>query len=229
MSIIRGFAISIFIIVILIPLVYAQDLSNYRNYNLGMSLSAVAEQADMKVSEARLICERPAVIQELKWRPMNSYISSAQADPVSEIRFVFYGDELYRILVSYHHDRTNGLTNDDLIESISIKYGTPTNPAETISIHSSSYLYSQDEQVIARWENSQYSSNLFRLSFQATPAMLLFSKRVEPLAQAAIVEANRLDAQEAPQREIDRKRKQDEENKAAGQKVRPVNKANFRP
>ena len=59
--------------------------------------------------------------------------------------------------------------------------------------------------------------------------MLIFSKRLEPLAQAAIVEANRLDAQEAPQREIDRKRKQDEENNAAGQKVRPVNKVNFRP
>jgi hypothetical protein len=229
MSITRSFAILIFVIVFLIPLVYTQDLSSYRNYNLGMSLSAVAEQADMKVSEARLICERPAVIQELEWRPMNSYISSAQADPVNGIRFLFYNNELYRILVSYNHDRTNGLTNDDLIESISIKYGTPTNPAETISIYSSSYIYSQDEQVIAQWENSQYSSNLFRLSFQSTPAMLIFSKRVEPLAQAAIIEANRLDAQEAPQREIDRKRKQDEENKAAGQKVRPVNKANFRP
>jgi len=229
MSITRSFAISIFVIVFLIPLVYAQDLSSYRNYNLGMNLAAVAEQADMKVSEARLICERPAVIQELEWRPENSYNSSAQADPVSGIRFVFYGDELYRILVSYNHDRTNGLTNDDLIESISVKYGTPTNPAETISIYSSMYIYSQDEQVIARWEDLQYSYNLFRFSYQSIPGMLIFSKRLEPLAQAAIVESKRLDAQEAPQREIDRKRKQDEKNKAAGQKVRPTNKANFRP
>ena len=229
MSIIRGFAISIFVIVFMIPLVYAQDLSSYRNYNLGMSLSAVAEQADMKVSEARLICERPALIQELEWRPVTSFNSSAQADPVSGIRFVFYGDELYRILVSYNHDRTNGLTNDDLIESISSQYGTPTNPTDTIIIYSSTYFYSQDEQVITRWEDSQYSYNLFRSSYQSTPGMLIFSKWLEPLAQAAIVEANRLDAQEAPQREIDRKRKQDEENKTAGQKVRPTNKANFRP
>jgi len=228
MSIIRGFAISIFIIVFLIPLVYAQDLSSYRNYNLGMSLSAVAKQADMKMSEARLICERPAVIQELEWQPV-SYNSSSQADPVSGIRFVFYGGELYRILVSYYHDRTNGLTNDDLIDSISIKYGTPTNPTDTIIIYSSTYLYSQDEKIIARWQNSQYSYNLFRSSYQSTPGMLIFSKRLEPIAQAAIVEANRLDAQEAPQREIDRKRKQDEENYNAGQKVRPTNKANFRP
>jgi len=229
MSIIRGFAISIFVIVFMIPLVYGQDLSSYRNYYLGMSLSAVAKQADMNVSEARLICERPAVIQELEWRPATSYNSLVQSDPVHGIRFVFYGGELYRILVSYDHDRTNGLTNDDLIESISIKYGASTNPAETIRIYSPSYIYSENEQVIARWEDSHYSSNLFRSSYQSTPGMLIFSKRLEPIAQAAIVEANRLDAQEAPQREIDRKRKQDAEKKASGQKVRSTNKANFRP
>jgi hypothetical protein len=225
----RGFAVSIFAIMFLIPFVYAQDLSRYRNYNLGMTLAAVAEQADMKVSEARLICERPAVIQELEWRQANAYNTSAQADPVSGIRFNFYNNELFRILVSYNQTRTDGLTDGDLIESVSVKYGTPTNPEETIGIYSSSYLYSQDEKVIARWEDSQYSFNLFRLSFQSAPGMLIFSKRLDPLAQAAIIEANRLDAQEAPQREIDRKRKQDEEDYAAGQKVRPMNKANFRP
>ncbi|MBN2318880.1 MAG: hypothetical protein JXR49_07375 [Acidobacteria bacterium] len=225
----RGSAVSIFVIMFFIPLVYAQDLPSYRKYDLGMNLAEVAERADIKVSEARMICERPEVIQELQWRPENSYNSSAQADPVGGIRFIFYNDELFRILVSYNHDRTDGLTDADLIESISVKYGAPTNPAETIRIYASSYIYSQDEQVIARWEDSQYSSNLFRESYQSTPGMLIFSKRLELLAQAAIVEANRLDEQEAPQREIDRKRKQEAEKKAAGQKVRPANKANFRP
>ena len=225
----RSFAISIFAIVFLIPLAYAQDLSSYRNYHLEMNLAAVAEQADIKVSEARLISARPAVIQELEWRPESSYNSSAQADPVSDIRFSFYNDELFRILVSYDQDRTEGLTNDDLIESISAKYGRPTNPAEKIVLYSSSYIYNQDEEVIARWEGPQYSFNLFRFSYQSVPGMLVFSKRLDPLAQAAIVESNRLDIQEAPQREIDRKRKQAEEDYTAGQKVRPANKANFRP
>jgi hypothetical protein len=225
----RSFAIPIFVIVFLIPLAYAQDLSSYRNYHLDMKLAAVAEQADMKVSEARLISARPAVIQELEWRPGSSYNSSAQADPVSGIRFSFYNDELFRILVSYNQDRTQGLTNDDLIESISAEYGRSTNPAETIIIYSSSYLYNQDEEVIARWEGPQYSFNLFRFSYNSTPGMLIFSKRLELPAQEAISEANRLDIQEAPQREIDRKRKQAEENHAAGLKVRPANKSNFRP
>jgi hypothetical protein len=150
-------------------------------------------------------------------------------DPVSGIQFTFYEGELFRILVSYNQSLTEGLTDDDLIEGISADYGTPVRPAETIRIYSSSYNYGQDETVIARWEDSQYSYNLFRLSYNSTPGMLIFSKRLELPAQEAITEANRLDIQEAPQREIDRKRMQDEENYAAGQKARPANKANFRP
>jgi hypothetical protein len=44
-----------------------------------------------------------------------------------------------------------------------------------------------------------------------------------------MAEAKRLDMQEAPQREIERQRKQEEDKRAAEQKVRPANKANFRP
>ena len=63
----------------------------------------------------------------------------------------------------------------------------------------------------------------------STPGLLIFSKRLEALAQVAIIEAIRLNTQEAPQREIDRQKLQDDEKRAAAQKVRPVNKANFRP
>jgi hypothetical protein len=225
----RSFAISISLAMFMIPLGYAQDLSIYRDIHLGMNLAAVAEQADIKASEARLICQRPAVIQQVEWQYQSRFISSPQTDPVNEILLDFYNGELFRILVSYNPYRTEGLTDEDIIESISAEYGTPTRPAGTISVYSSSHLYSQDEKIIARWEDSQYSFNLFRSTYKSTPGMLIFSKRLEPLAQAALVEASRLDAQEAPQREIDRQRKQDEEKLANEQKARPVNKANFRP
>jgi hypothetical protein len=225
----RSFAISIFLAMLLIPLVYAQDLSSYRDFRLGMNLAAVAEQANLQVSDAKSICVRPALIQELEWQSRSAFNSSPQADPVKGIIFDFYNGELFRIMVSYNQDRTEGLTDEDLIESISVKHGTPTKPAENISIYSSSHLYIQDEKVIARWEDSQYSINLFRLSYRATPGMLIFSKRLELLAQTAMTESSRLDAQEAPQREVDRQRQQDADKRAAGLKVRPTNKANFRP
>jgi hypothetical protein len=45
----------------------AQDLSRYRKFQLGMNVLAVAKQAHVEPSEARVIHQRPAVIQELEW------------------------------------------------------------------------------------------------------------------------------------------------------------------
>jgi hypothetical protein len=225
----RSIVISISLAVLSMPLIYAQDLSKYREFQLGMNLLAVAKKVNVKPSEARVIYQRPAVIQELEWRPQSSYSSSAQTDPVKEILFSFYNGELYRIVINYDQDRTEGLTDEDMIEGISAKYGTPTTPVAKIISSPSSQVYSDSEKVIARWEDSQYSFNLFRFSYGSTFGMLVFSKRQEALAQVAIIKAIRLNDQEAPQREIERQKKQDEEKHAAGQKARPVNKANFRP
>jgi len=226
---IRRHLIFISLAVLSMPLLYAQDLSSYRGFKLGMNLTAAAKQADMKVAEAKVIYQRPAVIQELEWRPQAAFSSSAQGDSVKAVLFSFYNGELYRIMVNYDQDRTEGLTDGDLIESISAKYGTPTTPVAQIISSPPSQAYSDREKVLARWEDSEYSLNLFRFSYGPAPGMLIFSKRLDTLAQAAIVQAIRLNEQEAPQREIERLKKQDEDKNAAGQKVRPVNKARFRP
>ncbi|HYK90329.1 MAG TPA: hypothetical protein VE398_16255 [Acidobacteriota bacterium] len=226
----RSLVILISLAVFSMSSIYAQDLSDYRGFRLGMNLLAVAKQTDVNPSEAKAIYQRPAVIQELEWRPRSTSAgSSSQADPVKEILFSFYNDELYRIVVNYDQDRTEGLTDEDLIESISAKYGTPTTPVAKIISSSASQVYGDSEKVIARWEDSQYSCNLFRSSYGAVPGLLVFSKRLEALAQVAIIKAIRLNDQEAPQREIDRQKKQDDEKLAAGQKARPGNKTNFRP
>ena len=225
----RSLVISISLVALSMPLLYGQDLSSYRGFKLGMDLPAAAKQADVKPSEAKVIYQRPAVIQELEWRPQDSQASSAKGDPVKSVLFSFYNGELYRIVVSYDQDRTEGLTDRDLIESISAKYGTPTTPVAKIISSPPSQAYSDSEKVLARWEDTQNSFNLFRSSYGPAPGMLIFSKRLDALAQVAIVQAIRLNEQEAPQREIDRLKKQDEDKNAAGQKVRPVNKANFHP
>jgi len=225
----RSFVIFIILAMLSTPLIHAQDLSSYRGFQLGMSLSAAAKQAEINPSEAKVIYQRPAVIQELEWQPQSSSSSSAQADPVEEVLFSFYNGQLYRIVVNYDERRTVGLTDEDLIEAISAKYGRPTAPVAQIISSSPSQAYSDSEKVLARWEDSQYSFNLFRFSYGSVPGMLVFSKRLDALAQVAIVEAIRLNKQEAPQREIDRQKQQDDEKRAAGQKARPVNKANFRP
>ena len=212
------------------PSIDAQDLSRYREFEFGMGLLSVAKQAGMKPSEARTIHQRPAVIQELEWQPQHFLgDSSLQTDPVRGVLFSFYNGELFRIVVNYDRYRTKGLTDEDMIQAISAKHGTATRPPAKIISFSSSQVYNDSEKVLARWEDAQYSFNLFRSSYQPTFGMVVFSKRLDALARAAIVEALRLDEQEAPQREIERQKKQDEENRTTQEKARLVNKATFRP
>jgi hypothetical protein len=132
-------------------------------------------------------------------------------------------------VVNYDQQKTEGLTNEDMVEAISAKYGTATRPDAKIILFSSFQVYNDSEKVIARWEDSQYSFNLFRSSYQPTFGILVLSKRLDALAGAAIVEAIRLDEQEAPEREIERQNKQAEQDHDAQEQARLVNKPSFRP
>ncbi len=210
------------------PAMGARDLSRYRNFQFGETLPALAKQAGLALSDAKLIHERPALMQELEWPIWLSGGSSPQTDPVKTILFSFYNGELFRIVVTYDRDETEGLTTDDMIEAISAKYGTATKPASTEIAFSSSQVYNDSELIIARWEDAQYSFNLYRSTSQPTFGMIAFSRKLDALARAATAEANRLDAQTAPQREIQRQQREDEKNRESLEKARQENKSNFR-
>ncbi len=226
---IRNVMTSIVGALLLAPLIQAQDLSIYRGFQFGMSLPAVAKKADVKPTEAKVIHQRPALIQELEWRPQRLFDSSKETDPVKQVLFSFYNGELFRVLVTYDRDRTKGLTDQDMIQAISTTYGTASTPAAQIILFSSSRVYNNVEKVMARWEDAEYSYNLYRVSYNSELGMAAFSKRLDALAEQAIVEAIRLDEQEAPEREIQRQKKQKDEDRLAQDKARPGNKANFRP
>ncbi len=225
----RSVAVSIFCALLWTPLLHAQDLSRYREFQFGMNLPTVAKQANVKQSAARAVHQRPAMIQELEWRPLHFPTASPQGDPVKNILFSFYNDELFRMVVNYDSDRTFGLTNDDMVRAISASYGTATQPAAKMISFTSAQGYNESEKVVARWEDSQYSFNLFRSSSQPRFGIVVFSKRLDALARLAVVNAIRLDEREAPQREIERQKKEAQENRAAEEKARLANKANFRP
>jgi hypothetical protein len=206
----------------------ALDLSRYRNFQFGETLPALAKQAGLELSDAKLIHERPAVMQELEWPIWLGAGSAPQTDPVKTVLFSFYNGELFRIVVSYDRDDTEGLTTEDLIEAISAKYGTAAKPARTEITFSTSQVYNDSELIIARWEDSQYSFNLYRSVYQPTFGMIAFSKKLDALARTATTESNRLDAQTASQWEIQRHQREDEKNRESLEKARQENKSNFR-
>jgi hypothetical protein len=232
----RIIAIAILGVVFSAPSIYSQDLSRYREFQFGTGLPAVAKQAHLKASEARAIHQRPALIQELAWEARSYIHSSPRSDSVKDILFSFYNGELFRMVVIYDPDRIAGMTVEDIVEAVSAKYGAATRPVAEITLSSTQFytggeklISDRSEKVIARWEDSQYSFNLIQPVYKSTYGMVMYSKRVDALARAAIVEAIRLDEQEAPQRETERQKKKDDENRAQQEKDRRANKAPFRP
>src|SRR5690349_3537134 len=105
----------------------AADFSSYRGLQFGMKLSAAAKQAGTKPTEARILHQRPALIQELEWQPRPPVLADpVKADPVREGLLCFFNGELFRIIVTYDRYLVAGMTAEDMIEGISATYGTAT-------------------------------------------------------------------------------------------------------
>ena len=205
-------------------LLHGQDLSKYRDFSLGMSLPELSSQVDLMPLQTKLIQKHPAVIQELTCWPGGSSDYSRQTDSVWQIFFSFHNGELFRILVTYDHAATHGLTAEDMVQAISTKYGTPTRPVGEISFPTNE-LYRSTEKVIARWEDSQYSINLARSRFLNSFALFMFSKRPDAQVEAALAKSIKLEGQEEPQKEMDRQKNVTDDLEVARQKNRRI----FRP
>ena len=204
----------------------AADFSNYRGLKFGMSPSAAAKESGTQSAEATINHARPVLIQEMEWTPRRSAQADPGTDPVKDGSLNFIKGELFRVVVTYDRNKVEGMTAEDMIEGISATYGLAARPVAEIAYHS---IYGETATVVARWEDPDYCYDLVRTGDQSTFAMVLYSKRLDALAQSAIVEAVRLEAEEAPQRALDQQKKRDDESRLALEKARSVNKPNFRP
>src|SRR5690242_2281327 len=176
-----------------------QDLAKYRDVQFGMSPEAVATQMKINPSAIRTTYQRPAVVQTFQWDNL-AYSDAATKDKsVRSIRFDFYNGELYKMVVTYDPVATDGMTTDDVIEAISALYGPAAKPDRIIGVSTSS-TYPDNQTVLASWEDSQYSYNLYRSEYANTFGLVAFSKKLDLMASGSIREADRLDKLEAPER-----------------------------
>jgi len=207
MKIMRSVVVSLAMILLSAPVIHGQDLSKYRNFSFGTSLASVSKQIDRQPIQAEVIHQQPALIQELTWYPPQPYGSSRPAEPVEKILFSFCNGELYRMLVFYDSSAIKGLTDEDMIRAVSAKYGTATKPVADVNFPTNP-SYRATEKVVARWEDSQYSFNLFRSSASNTFAIVMFDKRMDAQAGVSIAESVQLEQQEAPLKEAARVKKE---------------------
>jgi hypothetical protein len=207
---------------------FAQDMSRYRAYVLESSLDSVVAASGARSADAKTLHERPATIQQLEWRAPYVDSRNTQADPVREITFTFYNDALYQVIVNYDRDRTEGLANGDIVESLSAVYGAPTLASARTRTSAPAEAF-PDSIVVARWENADSLLTLIRGSYTPEFQLILVSKSLSARARTAVREAVRLDAIEAPRREAAQRKKEAGEASAARDKTRIANKAAFRP
>ena len=209
----------------------SQDRARYRDFRLGGDLASISALTGVAASEAKTIHSRPAMLQELQWRRpyAASGTAAADIDPVREIAFSFYNDQLSKMVVDYDRDRTAGLTDADLVEAISSEYGPRLKPGVKAGQSAAPPIDEESGTRIARWGDADYAVVLYQSSYASGFRLIVTSPRLEALARTAVAQAARLDEREAPQREIARQKREAEDRRESEAKARLANKAAFRP
>ena len=224
MKTMRSACLCFVVLLLTAPMLLAQDFSKYRNFSLGTNLAAVLKHTDQRLLDVKATHDGSLLFQELTWRPANGIGVSYRSESVDELVFSFYKGELYKMVVTYDRASTEGLTADDLVKSISAKYGPATSVALEIDA-AANEPYTVRGKPVASWEDSQYSLNLVRSSFSTTFQLIIWSKRVNAEADAALAQTVKVDELEAPQKAIERQKKEAD----AIELTRQKNQKSFRP
>jgi len=132
----------------------AADLSQYREFRLGMDLQSVARLVKSEPSQAKVLHRKPALLQEMEWRPQFLSANSSQSDPVRAGVFSFYDGALYRALITYNEAKTEGLTPEDLTAALAAVYGPATPAAAAIMVASEGIQ--ENASVLAQWGCRQF-------------------------------------------------------------------------
>jgi hypothetical protein len=206
----------------------AEEAFRYREFELGSNLASIAKLTGATPSGARVIHTRPVAMKDLEWRPRYSGGISPQTDPVDVMLFRFYDDQLFMVVVDYDRRRTEGMSAADMIGAITATYG-PTTQVPSRRLGTPTVQYAFPDTPLAVWGTADHSVTLLRVAYPESFRLVVASTRLENLARAASVAAVQLDASEAPQRELDRKKREASDSAAAQEKAKTENKAQFRP
>jgi len=217
------------VFVLCTQLLDAQTEPRYRDFQLGGDLASVSALAGMTAADAKIMHQRPVLIQELEWRLPYALTgpTAPSPDPVEQIVFIFYSDQLCRIVIDYDRYRTEGMTDADMIDAVSSVYGSASK-VPLKSPGASSQVEEESGTRVAHWSGGDYSVVLYRSTYRSF-RMIVTSPRLDALARSAEAEAARLDERDAPKRELARQKKDADDKRDAQEKSRLANKALFRP
>jgi hypothetical protein len=205
-------------------LLQGQALSKYRGFSLGASLADVLKVSDQKLADVKTIHARPILIQELSWWPSSSSGASSRPDGVQQIIFSFSNGELYKMSVTYERSSTEGLTAEDMVKSISAKYGPATSVESEVDV-ALNKAYDQKQGPVASWQDSQSSLDLVRTPYSDRFGLVIYSRAANTAANLGGEAAVKLEEQQRPEKEADEKKKEAD----ALEVTREKNQKSFHP
>lgn len=205
--------------------------SRYRGVSIGDSVGAAVTALNMTASDVAVVHARPSLIQQLTWRP-NQYFSARTSTPdaLAEMVLTFHLGRLARVVATYDRDRTEGLTDDDLRDSFAAAYGAsmliPT--ASTTATRSVAAAVGEP-RIIGQWGDGQTLVVLWREVYPPRVKLTVSSVAAARLMQDASASSERLDAAEAPTRDMVRRVSDAQTQRQRAEQSRVGNKAAFKP
>jgi hypothetical protein len=179
----------------------------------------------MTPSDVAILHARPAMIQQLTWRP-NQFFTGRTGAPeaLAEMVLTFHLGQLARVVATYDRDRTEGLTNADLRDSFTTIYGASMLVPTPGGVRSSG-----DPEIIGQWGDGETLVVLLREAFPRRITVTVSSVAADRLLQDALASGARLDATEAPTRDMVRRLSEELTQRRRDEQSRLDNKSAFKP
>lgn len=200
----------------------------YRDFTLRDSTAKVIATSESAARDLRTLHERPNLVQELAWRPSFLGRAAPERDAVLGIVFSFLDDQLFRIAVTYDPSRTEGLTRQDLIDSLSAVYG-PRSALPAQARPRPIFDSVDTASPIAHWRSGDTVVTLNEMTYRGGYGLVVTSTALAASARTAQAAAETLAAREAPAREAARAKAAGDAARAAADKTRTTNKGAFKP
>ena len=207
----------------------AQGRPQYRTYAMGDSLMAISRQIGLPVIDATSTPAASGAVQELRWHARYVRRGTAPAgDPVDRLIFSFYEHRLFRVVVDYAPDRTEGMTESDMVAAVSAIYGSPLR--RTLASSEAGLVPARPaETVIAEWTRGDQSVALLALQGRTAFRMIVVSSALQTLAREGGAREAPTDRPDGPSIEEARTRASLPGSEPLRQITRRANVASFVP
>lgn len=224
-----GSGISAACLVLAVSTLASADISRYREFELGASLVSVTTVTQTTERDLKTLHSRPAVLQQVEWRPR--YMAGrpvADRESISEMVFSFVDGRLFKMSVAYARERTSGLTNEDMVGSLTSVYGAPSSASKEAQPRLDSIAFDVPV-VVAEWRAADTTVVLQRSRYNESFSLVITSVSLDAVARQAQATAIAMDEHEAPARDAALLKKRADDEREAEERNRSTNKPRFRP